>query len=249
MIDTLTPSASPAAAAAAPAWPTAYSGPERRAAQGALGAFLSRMLDEIDYGMLLVAADAQVIFLNHAARQELDGAHPLQLVGRSLRAQHAHDVAALADALAGAQRGRRRLLTLGEGDSRVTLSVVPLPAPPAPTASACHARADDNAPLALLLLAKRSVCEPLSVQGFARCLKLTPAETRVLEMLCDGISPNRIAEVQNVAVCTVRTQIGSIRNKTGADGIPSLVRQVARLPPVMSALRGGGLAGAMQAGR
>jgi DNA-binding CsgD family transcriptional regulator len=61
----------------------------------------------------------------------------------------------------------------------------------------------------------------------------------VLEMLCAGVSPTRIAEVLNVAVCTVRTQIGSIRNKTGADGIPSLVRQVARLPPVMSALRGG----------
>jgi DNA-binding CsgD family transcriptional regulator len=240
MTDTLTTSAWQAA----PTWPMAYSGPERRAAQGALGAFLTRMLDEIDYGMLLVAADAQVVFLNHAAKVELDGEHPLQLVGRTLRTQRAQDVVALAEALAGAQRGLRRLLTLGEGDGRATLSVVPLPAPPAPPGGE---RADDNTPLALLLLAKRNVCEPLSVQGFARSLKLTPAETRVLEMLCEGVSPNRIAKVQKVAVCTVRTQIGAIRNKTGADGIPALVRQVAKLPPVMSALRGCVPAGLMRA--
>jgi DNA-binding CsgD family transcriptional regulator len=243
MTDTFQPTTPQASHAAAPTWPTAYSGPERRAAQGALGAFLTRMLDEIDYGMLLVAADAQVIFLNHAARMELDGEHPLQLMGRTLKAQRPQDVAPLFDALAGAQRGRRRLLTLGDGDkNRVTLSVVPLPAPHTPGST--EQREPDNAPLALLLLAKRNVCEPLSVQGFARCLKLTPAETRVLEMLCEGVSPNRIAEVQNVAVCTVRTQIGSIRSKTGADGIPSLVRQVARLPPVMSALRAGLMAAA-----
>lgn len=215
-------------------WPMAYSGPERRAAQGALGVCMARMLDEIDYGMLLVGADAQVLFLNHAARQELDGRHPLQLMGRALRAQRPQDVAPLFDALAGAQRGRRRLLTLGEGEDRVSVSVVPLLA-----GADAGQRGEDQQPYALLLLGKRNVCEQLSVQGFASSLKLTPAETRVLEMLCAGVSPTRIAEVLNVAVCTVRTQIGSIRNKTGADGIPSLVRQVARLPPVMSALRGG----------
>ena len=36
--------------------------------------WLTRMLDEIDYGMLLVDADAQVRYSNHAARLELDGA-------------------------------------------------------------------------------------------------------------------------------------------------------------------------------
>jgi DNA-binding CsgD family transcriptional regulator len=235
MLDTLTsaPTLQPRS------WPTAYGGPERRAARGALGTCLARMLDEVDYGMLLVGADAQVIFLNHAARQELDGHHPLQLMGRTLRAQRPQDVAPLFDALAGAQRGRRRLLALGEGDGRVSVSVVPLMA-----GADAGPRGDEPQPFALLMLGKRHVCEQLSVQGFASALKLTPAETRVLELLCAGISPTRIADMLNVAVCTVRTQIGSIRNKTGADGIASLVRQVARLPPLMSALRGGAAQGA-----
>jgi hypothetical protein len=41
-----------------------------------------------------------------------------------------------------------------------------------------------------------------------------------------------------VAVSTVRTQIGSIRAKTGAGSIRELVRQVAVLPPLVGALRG-----------
>ena len=41
----------------------------------------------------------------------------------------------------------------------------------------------------------------------------------------------------SVAVSTVRTQIGSIRIKTGASSIRELVRQVAVLPPLVGALR------------
>ncbi len=92
-------------------------------------------------------------------------------------------------------------------------------------------------PATLLVLGKRQVCASLSVQGFARSMKLTPAETRVLERLCAGVRPNTIAVEQAVAVSTIRTQIGSIRAKTGAASIAELVRQVAVLPPVVGVLR------------
>jgi DNA-binding CsgD family transcriptional regulator len=193
------------------------------------GPWLMQMLDEIDYGMLLVTADLRVSYMNHMARLELDGHHPLQL-GPTLRAQRAPDVAPLYDALAEAQRGLRKLLTLGEGEHRVSISVVPLPADPQ----------QGGAPLTLLVLGKRRVCEALSVRGFARCVHLTPAETRVLESLCAGCRPAEIAAQAGVAVSTVRTQIGSIRSKTGATSIRELVRQVAVLPPLVGALRGTG---------
>jgi DNA-binding CsgD family transcriptional regulator len=96
----------------------------------------------------------------------------------------------------------------------------------------------------LLVLGKRQVCEQLSVQGFARSVSLTPAETRVLEQVCGGVRPNDIAQRAGVAVSTVRTQIGSIRAKTGAASIRELVRQVAVLPPLVGALRGGMAMGA-----
>jgi DNA-binding CsgD family transcriptional regulator len=208
-----------------------YQGPERRAAGRDPAAWLTRMLDEIDYGMLLVTADAQVAYLNHAARLELDGHHPLQLSNHRLGAHSPPDVAPLYEALAGAQRGLRKLLTLGEGAQQVSISVVPLPAMPIP------AGGDGSGALTLLVLGKRQVCEQLSVQGYARSHHLTPAETRVLEGLCGGVQPSQIAANAHVAVSTVRTQIGSIRVKTGAGSIRELVRQVAVLPPLVGALR------------
>lgn len=216
----------------APAFPTsvprqqAYQGPDRRARGHDATTRLGRMLDEIDYGMLLVTADAQLLYLNHAARQELDSQHPLQLLGSSLRAHRAPDVAPLYDALAAAQRGLRRLVTLGEGPHRVCVSVVPLPE-----------LAGEGGTATLLVLGKRQMCEQLSVQGFARSVGLTPAETRVLEWLCGGVRPTEIAKRAGVKIATVRTQIGSIRAKTGAASIRELVRQVAVLPPLVGALR------------
>lgn len=197
-----------------------------RDALAPLARCLAHMLDEIDYGMLLVEADGHVLHINHSARRELEAGSPLQLAGNQVVAQDANDASALQEALAQAQRGKRRLLTLGSGERFVAISVVPLDEP--------EARHGATA----LILNKRSVCEELSVLGYARAKDLTPAETRVLALLCRGVNPTQIASDQGVAVSTVRTQIGSIRAKTGTNSIRELVRQVAVLPPLVGALRG-----------
>jgi DNA-binding CsgD family transcriptional regulator len=195
---------------------------------GAASNWFALMLDEIDYGMLLLADHTTVLHANHVARSELDAEHPLQLLGAELRLRRPQDVMPLREALVGArQRGLRRLLSVGEGAHRVTLAVVPLPA------------TEREDPLALLVFGKRRMCEALSAHWFARDNGLTPAEARVLSGLCEGRRPNEIASSQCVAISTVRTQIGSIRSKTGAESIRELVRQVAVLPPLVSALRAG----------
>ena len=203
--------------------PQAYAGPERRLRRD----WLAAALDELDYGMLMLTDIGHVVRINHAAQVELDGRHPLQLLGRELRARHAHDVVPLHTALqTAAQRGLRKLLPLGEGTHRVSVSVVPLSGAQAPGEAST-----------LLILGKREVCEPLSVQGFARSHGLTPAETRVLVALCQGVPPTEAANELGVGIATVRSQIGSIRQKTGAESIRALVRQVAVLPPLMGVLR------------
>lgn len=185
-----------------------------------------RLLDEIDYGVLLLDEDGRIQHVNHLAALELDASHPLQRLGGELRARRGEDQASLAAALAGARQGLRRLVTLGPPGREVAMSVVPLePARPG------------IARLMLLVLGKRHLCEPLSVQWFARAHGLTPAETRVLEALCDGLDARDIAERHGVGLATVRTQIGAIRAKTRADSIRDLVLQVATLPPMMSVLR------------
>ena len=205
-----------------------YHGPERRAATAGARHWLAATLDELDYGVLLLHGDAQVLHVNHAAHIELDAQHPLQLLGNQLRVRRAPDVAPLHDALCSAAlRGLRKLLTLGDEAHRVSVSVVPLPS-----------QGTDDAPVVLVVLGKRQVCEVLSVQAFARSRGLSAAETRVLALLCHGTPPTKIATQFGVAISTVRSQIGNIRIKTGAESIRALVRQVAVLPPLMGVLRG-----------
>jgi DNA-binding CsgD family transcriptional regulator len=184
------------------------------------------MLDEIDYGMLLLADDSVVLHANHVARAELDAEHPLQLLGAELRVRRPQDVAPLREAITAArQRGLRRLLTMGHGAEHISVAVVPLPA-----------AAGDEA-LTLLVFGKRRMCEALSAHWFAREHGLTSAESRVLSALCEGEPPLKIATTLGVAISTVRSQIGAIRAKTGAASIRGLVHQVAVLPPLVGALR------------
>ena len=194
--------------------------------------WLAATLDEIDYGLMLLDAAQRVAHINQAARAELDAAHPLQLRGAALHTRRPQDATALHDALAAArERGLRRLIEIGDGARRTSVAIVPL------------AAADPNF-ATLLMFGKRSVCEALSVQGFARCHGLTAAETRVLIELCQGTPPGEIAHELGVAISTVRTQIGNLRLKTGAESIRALVRQVAVLPPLMGVL--GRRAGTLQ---
>lgn len=209
----------------------AYRGPERRAA-GSLGwRWLAAALDEIDYGVLLLNDDALLLHANRAARAELDAQHPLQLLGRELRARHSRDVQALHSALHDAvRRGLRKLLTLGQegpdGQS-VAVSVVPLGT----------LGADERA-ATLVILGRRRVGAELALQGFARIHHLTPGETRVLVALCRGEPPAAIAAAHGVGIATIRTQISGIRQKTGAPSIRALLGQVAVLPPLMGVLGG-----------
>lgn len=194
-------------------------------------AFLAAMLDEVDYPMLLIDAQAQVLHANRLARADLAREHPLLLTGDTLRARETHDVLPLAEALHDAQvRGLRKLLTLSRGSSHaVTLSVVPL--------GHVQAFVAPGQPLpVLLILGKRQVCSDLLVHGYARSNGLTPAESAVLRHLCDGTQPTEIAKALGVAISTVRSQISSIRAKTGAQSIRDLVHQVAVLPPLVNVL-------------
>jgi len=210
----------------------AYQGPERRGGNALLTRLMSLMLDEVDYGLLLLGDNCRVLHANHAARASLSAPqHPLQLLGHELRARFAKDAAPLHQALqAAASRGLRRLLTLGEGAQRAGVAIVPLGAELA-------AMAGRVAPATLVVLGRREVCGGLSVQGFAREHRLSPSEAQVLALLCEGCCPNEIAERHGVKIATVRTQISNIRAKTGTDSIRDLVQQVAVLPPLVGALR------------
>jgi DNA-binding CsgD family transcriptional regulator len=202
--------------------------PSLASASAACLSWLSAALDELDYGMLLVAKGSRVVHANHTAKVELDAEHPLQMLGQRLTAKYPKDAVPLNDALDDAAlRGLRKLLSIGQPERRVGIAVVPL-----------EAASPKSAAPTLVVLGKQRMCEHLSVQGYARSYGLTAAEARVLLALCGGDRPEEVAARLDIAISTVRTQIGSIRSKTGVRSINALLQQVAMLPPIMGALRG-----------
>ena len=194
----------------------------------ACAAMLERMLDIVDYGMLLLLPNGQVIYANATARFDLED-HPLmQLQGQVLQVGQARDATALREALVGAvQRGCQKLLTLG-GDGGPTLNVAVVPVMEAQGGRAAGA---------MLVLGKRKVYDEMSIDSFARHYRLTPAEQRVLKLLCAGRRPTEIAQIVGVELSTIRTQVASILEKTGLSGVGALIREVSRLPPLRSLLR------------
>lgn len=197
-----------------------------RTAAGA--AVLTRMLDVVDYGVMLILDDGHIVFANKVARGELDDCHPLQAVGDHLLARSAKDVAALRAAVHdAAHKGLQRLLSLTDPKGEaVTVAIIPI-----------AERSADTTGSVMLVFGKRNVCDDLSADAFARQHKLTATEARVLKLLCTGRRPTEIALAQGVALSTVRTQIGSVRDKTGTRSIGALVREVGRLPPLVRLLR------------
>jgi DNA-binding NarL/FixJ family response regulator len=114
------------------------------------------------------------------------------------------------------------MLHLGEGANRVTVAVLPID--------------DEGGGAALVSLEqprRTQRTQDLAVQCYARQHSLTGAETAVLEALLDGQTPNDVARAKQVAVSTVRTQIGQLRLKTGTRSIRQLLDRVGGLPPMM----------------
>lgn len=205
-------------------WP-AYSGPERRA--GSARPWLIGVLDEIDYGVILVDAQARLLHANSCARARLRVADGLRMEAGRLAACQPHEQIELASAiLAAASRGLRRLIHVAGLAHAVSVAVVP-------------ARAGASGEGGALVMMSRShVCEPLSTDCFARSHGLTQTESRVLHALCAGQPPADIAADLGVALSTVRTHIGTIRAKTGAPSVRQLLHRVAQLPPMRQVLGG-----------
>jgi DNA-binding CsgD family transcriptional regulator len=201
---------------------------ERRQAASLSSQWMGLVLEELDHGVVLLNGSGRMLHANLAARASLDNNHPLEVVGAHLRARLLTDAVPLAEALEGAEAsGRRCLLRLGDERAecgRANVVVVPL-------------NRDVSQAAVLLILERRTLCGELAAQWFALRYQLTPAETEVLKALSNGVKPTDVAARQGVAISTVRSQIQSIRAKSGADSIGELMRQLALLPPLVSSLR------------
>lgn len=204
-----------------------YFHPESPSGQDGLGqALLLRVLDEVDYGLLVIDTHGHIRHANHLARHELSTGRLIMSHARALLGRTTELSAQIQTALEQALRGQRRLVLLKQSGQELSLAFVPLSHP-----------LEFDSPTVLVLLSRQNACENLALRMYARSQNLSPSEEAVLLALCRGLSIPDIAQEHRVAESTVRSQIKALREKTGCSSIRSMMQRVHSLPPVVPALR------------
>jgi DNA-binding NarL/FixJ family response regulator len=187
---------------------------------------LLRVLDEVDYGLMVIDSQGHIRHANHLARHEMSSSRVIMSHARSLLGRNTDLTTQIQGALEHALRGQRRLLQLKQGEHELSMAFVPLSHP-----------LEYDAPSVLVLLSRKNACDNLALRMFARSQNLSPSEEAVLLALCRGASIPDIAADHKVAESTVRSQIKALREKTGCGSIRALMQRVHSLPPVVPALR------------
>ncbi|MBT9552046.1 MAG: LuxR family transcriptional regulator [Hydrogenophaga sp.] len=189
-------------------------------------ALLLRVLDEVDYGLLVIDAQGRIRHANHLARHEMATGRLIMTHARALLGRSTDLTAKIQVALEQALRGQRRLVLLKQGEQELSMAFVPLSHP-----------LEFDAPSVLVLLSRQNACENLALRMYARAQNLSPSEESVLIALCRGLTIPDIAREHGVAQSTVRSQIKALREKTGCSSIRNMMQRVHSLPPVVPALR------------
>ncbi|MBT2322319.1 helix-turn-helix transcriptional regulator [Variovorax paradoxus] len=192
-------------------------------------AMLARVLDEIDHGLLLVDLTGRILHANHPARRELAAARALRSVEGMLCAGGARGQSKIRCALKDAEHDCRSIVELEPEPAGEALSLAFIPL------AVLHGCASIDT--VLIMCSRRSGCETLTMQMFARAKRLTPAEQDILSQLCAGRRAEEIACLHGVCLSTVRTHIKNLRQKTGRSSVRELVRELSRMPQIVSALR------------
>ena len=184
------------------------------------GALSALALDALAHPLLLLRTDSTLLHANPA------GQHALAPGGAWQRGSHGHvqprDAslkAVFTAALQAAAAGRTQAVN-GPACSTSMATIQPLT-----TASGAVA--------ALLLALPLPAHGAADVQAFAHRHSLTDAESRVLEQLLQGRSAARAAQAIGVSVSTVRSQVLSLRRKTGHASVPALLAALRGLPALI----------------
>lgn len=190
--------------------------------EGNAFAMLQAILDHVHFGVAVVGGQLRLLFANQAARRECQRHPRLGIENGRLVVGQARGEGDFHRALEAARAGRWSLVRLEGNEGSTLLALIPLSPVGVEVESAV-----------LVVFGLRGPDKGLALQLYARTCGLTAAEERVLRLLSDGLSPREIARGHGVALSTVRTQLGSIRSKTGACSLTDLMRTLGCLPPIM----------------
>jgi DNA-binding CsgD family transcriptional regulator len=192
-------------------------------------ASFAAVLDGFAFGVLLVDEQLGIVHANPVANQMLADRDPLVAQGGTLALRDEPATAALLRAVrqAGLDAAGLGVRGIGiparraEGDPCV-VHVMPLR--PGPLRSSFGQRAT-----AALFVAPATATARMPSEALALLYDLTPAETRILEMIVAGKTQSAIAIGLGIAPSTVKTHLLRLFDKTGCKRQVDLVRLAAGL--------------------
>lgn len=172
-----------------------------------------RMLGSIDARpRVVIDRDRRVLWRSENAERLLSSPVPLRLSGGRLTTDTVTTANALTEFVEGV--GHDCDSTLLRGESRKHWAMV--------LAWSAHDNPDDVCLLLNLSVPHRGVEE----SGLARALRLTAAETRVLDQFARLNTPREIAERMHVSLSTVRSHLKQIHSKAGVESAVQLTQLV-----------------------
>jgi hypothetical protein len=176
------------------------------------------LLDELSFGVAVVDLRREVLYASRIALTRLQGDGRLQIVNGSIEAATQQDNEVLEKAIEGTRVGRRSYVALGWGKLATDIAVLPQPSWGVPAAALVFEKSQEESGLGLYF--------------FARAHNLTPAEERLLAILCEGVGVPTAAQRVGCAINTARTHIRGLLQKTGQPSLRALVGRIGNLPPV-----------------
>jgi DNA-binding CsgD family transcriptional regulator len=190
------------------------------------------VLDGLAIGLLLVTADARLLFANRVAERALRDGDALSVANSRVRVQDVRQrhrferllgEAAQTSAGRGTQAGGVLSLATVAGD-RMFLLVSPF--------RSRHLGLGPPLPAAVIIFSDPQISAGKPEKALQALFGLTGAETRLLMALLDGQGLAEYARTAGLSINTVKTQMRQVFDKTGHDRQIDLMRTVAANPIV-----------------
>lgn len=180
-------------------------------------------VETISPALVLLDAQGRVVFVNSTAQAILAANNGLEIVAGKLAAKGEQQSRLNALLMVSPAEEKMLKITHSSGRSCVWLIRVPMllegNAPP-----------DARRPAIALMIHDPAELDTLDFKGFAKVHGLTPAEARITNLLLEHMSLPPISQELGVSINTVRSQLRSILEKTGARRQAELVRMLSSWP-------------------
>lgn len=183
-------------------------------------------VDTISPPLLLLDKQGKVVFANERAQEFLESNDTLKVVDGRLTVTSGQP--ARLDALLGDRRTEETLLGITRPSDKGNLWLIRVPMP-----LEGNAPPDARRPAIALMIHDATAIDRIDLEGFAKVHGLSRAEARIMNLLLEHASLPPIAQALNVTLHTVRSQLRTIRGKTGAHRQAELIRMLMSWPKRM----------------